>query len=127
VLDAEGLAAAEGDVGDAGCGDGVGERERLARRQLVAPGPVRTGFLAARDAARAAAVGQLPGQEEGRIVVVDGAPRPRSGIQVKRMYGCAITCSETSSSLGVSQTGFWSGGVGVTLLLWCTPFAGSIV
>src|SRR6266513_209646 len=24
---------------------------------------------------------------------------------VKRMYGCAITCSETSSSFGVSQTG----------------------
>ena len=31
------------------------------------------------------------------------------------MYGCAITCSETSSSLGVSQTGL-SSGAGATVL-----------
>jgi hypothetical protein len=113
----ERLAAAEGDIGDAGIGDRGREIERLARRQLVAPGPVGTRFLAAREAARAAAIGQLPGKKKGRFVVIDGAPpgRARGRIQVKRMYGWAMTCSETSSSLGVSQTGL-SGGVGVTFL-----------
>nr|HET7859480.1 hypothetical protein [Caldimonas sp.] len=107
VRDAERLTAAEGDVGDVERGDRVGEGERLARRQLVAPRLVGAGFLAACEAARSAAVGQLPGEKKGRRVLVDGAPpRVRSRVQVKRMYGCAITCSETSSSLGVSQTGF---------------------
>jgi hypothetical protein len=84
---AERLAAAEGDVGDAGLGDRGGEIERFARRQLVAPGAVRTGFLAAREAPRAAAVGQLPGKKKGRFVVIDGAPRGwvRNRLQVKRM------------------------------------------
>jgi len=112
----ERLAAAEGDVGDAERGDAVGERERLARAQLVAPSLVGAGLLAAREAARAAAVGQLPGEKKGRRVFIDGAPPGvRSRVQVKRMYGCAMTCSETSSSLGVSQTGLSSGGVGATL------------
>jgi len=116
VVDAERFTAAERDVGDAGSGDRVGERERLARAQLVAPCPVGPGLLAAGDAARAAAIGQLPGEKKGRCVLIDGAPpdRDRGRIQVKRMYGWAMTCSETSSSLGVSQAGL-SGGVGATV------------
>jgi hypothetical protein len=84
---AERLAAAEGDVRDPGIGDRGGEIERLARRQLIAPGPVGTRFLAAREAARAAAVGQLPGKKKGRFVVIDRAPpgRVRGRLQVKRM------------------------------------------
>jgi hypothetical protein len=128
VRNAERLAAAEGDVGNAGGGDRVGEGERLVRRQLVAPGLVGAGLLATGEAARAAAVGQLPGEKKGRRVLIDGAPpRVWSRIQVKRMYGCAMTCSETSSSLGVSQTGLLSGGVGATLLGCWMPFAGWIV
>jgi len=88
MRDAKGLAAAEGGEGDAEIDDGVGEAKRLVTAQLIAPGLVGTGFLAARKTARAAAVGQLPGKEKGRIVVIDGAPLHRfaSGrIQVKRM------------------------------------------
>ena len=109
---AERLAAAERDIGDAGLDDAPREVERLVAAKLIAPRLVGAGLLAARDAARAAAVGQLPGKEKGRA----GTRRPsapasriRCGFQVKRMYGCAITCSETSSILGVSQAGFSAG------------------
>ena len=61
----ERLAAAEGNVGDAGVGDAPRDVERLVARQLVAPGLVGSGFLAACDAAGAASVGQLPGKERG--------------------------------------------------------------
>src|SRR5205085_8980385 len=61
--------------GDTEIDDGAGEAERLATAQLIAPGLVRAGLLAARKTARAAAVGQLPGKKKGRIVVIDGAPR----------------------------------------------------
>ena len=71
---AERLAAAEGDVGNALGGDVAREAQRLVTRQLVAPCLVGTGFLAAGDAAGAATVGQLPGDEEGRTVIGDRAP-----------------------------------------------------
>ena len=81
VRHAERLAAAEGDVGNAGSDDAAGELERLVAVELVAPGAVRAGFLAAGDAARAAAVGELPGKKKGRAVLVNRAlPRaPGSG------------------------------------------------
>ena len=82
------------------------ERQRLVTPELVAPRLVGTGLLAAGEAARLAAVGQLPGDEQGRTVIVGRAPLHRIRDQVKRMYGWAITCSETSSSVGVSQRGF---------------------
>ena len=75
---AERLAAAERDVRNAGVDDAVGEVEGLVARQLVAPGLVGTGFLAARDAPRAASVGQLPGKKKGRAVFDDRAPRMRA-------------------------------------------------
>ena len=74
---AERLAAAERNVGDAELADAPREVERFVAAKLVAPRLVGAGFLAARDAARAAAVGQLPGEEEGRPVLVDRAPRHR--------------------------------------------------
>jgi hypothetical protein len=87
VVDAERLAAAEGDVGDAGVGDRLGEDERFAGAQLVTPRPVGAGLLATRETTRAAAIGQLPGEKKGRCVLIDGAPPDRDGsrIQVKRM------------------------------------------
>jgi hypothetical protein len=104
----ERLAAAKGDVGNAGVDDAFGEVERLIARQLVAPRLVRAGLLAAGEATRAAAVGELPGEKKGRVVLEYRAPlhcgnRLLHQDQVKRMYGCAITCSETSSSLGFSH------------------------
>src|SRR4029079_19837030 len=77
MRDAERLAAAEGDEGDAEIDDGAGEAERLVAAQLIAPGLVGAGFLAARQTARAAAVGQLPGEKKGRVVVIDRAPLHR--------------------------------------------------
>ena len=74
---AERLAAAEGDVGDAGLDDAPREVERLVAAKLIAPRLVGAGFLAAGDAARAAAVGQLPGKEKGRPVLIDRAPLHR--------------------------------------------------
>ena len=75
VRHAERLAAAEGDVGNAGIDDAAREVERLVAAELVAPGAVGAGFLAAGDAARAAAVGELPGKKKGRAVFVYRAPR----------------------------------------------------
>ena len=71
---AERLAAAEGDIGDAGVDDARGDVQRLVARQLIAPRLVRSGFLAACDAAGAASIGQLPGEKKGRPVRVDRAP-----------------------------------------------------
>src|ERR1043166_477042 len=42
------------------------------------------------------------------------------------MYGWAITCSETSSSLGVSHAGFWAG-IAFSVLISSARFAVSIV
>ena len=77
MRDAERLAAAEGDEGDAEIDDVAGDAKRLVAAQLIAPGLVGAGFLAARKTACAAAVGQLPGKKKGRIVVIDGAPLHR--------------------------------------------------
>ena len=83
VRHAERLAAAEGDEGNAEIDDGAGQAERLVAAQLIAPGPAGAGFLAAGKAACAAAVGQLPGKEKGRIVVIDGAPPHRIRFSVR--------------------------------------------
>ena len=45
-----------------------------ARSQLVRPRAVGAGLLAAREAARAAAVGELPGKEKGRAVLLYRTP-----------------------------------------------------
>jgi len=82
VRDAERLAAAEGDVGDAGMDDAARELECLFAVKLVAPGAVRTRLLAAGDAARAAAVGELPGKKKGRAKLVNRACIARPGIGV---------------------------------------------
>jgi hypothetical protein len=71
------LAAAERDVGNGELDDRVRERERLVARQLVRPRAIGPGLLAARDAARRAAVGELPGDEERRAIFVDRAPGDR--------------------------------------------------
>ena len=74
VCDAERLAAAEGDEGNAEIDEGAGEVECLLAAQLIAPGSAGARFLAARQTACAAAVGQLPGKKKGRVVVIDRAP-----------------------------------------------------
>jgi hypothetical protein len=86
---AERLAAAEGDVGNAAGRDAAGELERLAAGELVAPGAVRAGFLAAGDAARAAAIGELPGKKKGRAKLVNRAStaRPRIGVNCRTVSG----------------------------------------
>jgi hypothetical protein len=87
----ERLAAAEGDVGDARLDDAVRKLERFVAAELIAPGAVRAGFLAAGYAARGAAIGELPGKKKGRAKLVDRASaRPGIGVncglfQVKRM------------------------------------------
>jgi hypothetical protein len=74
MRDTERLAAAEGRVRDAGFDDAPREVECLVAPKLVSPSSVGPGFLAARDATRAAAVGQLPGDEQSGAVLVNRAP-----------------------------------------------------
>src|SRR5262249_60567524 len=104
---AERLAAAECRIGDAELADATREIERLVAPKLIPPSTVGPGLLAARDTLRVAAVAQLPGKKKGRPVLVERTPRRcgRRRYQVNRMYGWAITCSETSSSFGVSHHG----------------------
>ena len=71
----ERLAAAECYIGNPGCDDALCEVERLGAIQLIAPGPVGPRLLATGEAARRAAVGQLPGKKKGRAVLADGTPR----------------------------------------------------
>ena len=80
---AERLAAAEGDVGDAGLDDAPREVERFVAAKLIAPGLVGAGLLAAGDAARAAAVGQLPGKKKGARY----SSTERPGIEAARISG----------------------------------------
>jgi hypothetical protein len=75
MRDAERFTAAEGDEGNAGFRDRAREVERLGAGQLVGPGFVGPGLFAAREASRAAAVGQLPGKKKGRPVLIDRTPR----------------------------------------------------
>jgi hypothetical protein len=75
VRHAERLAAAESDIRNTERNDAAGEVERFVAIELVAPGPVRTGLLAAGDAACCAAVGKLPGKKKGRAVFMYRAPR----------------------------------------------------
>jgi hypothetical protein len=70
---AQRLAAAERRVGNAERADGLGDPDGLVGAKLVRPAPVGAGFLAAGEAARLAAVGQLPGDEEGSAVLVGRA------------------------------------------------------
>jgi hypothetical protein len=53
--------------------------------QFVLPGLVGAGFLATGETARAAPIGELPGEEERSTVLVDRAPRANLTTQVKRM------------------------------------------
>jgi hypothetical protein len=84
---AQRLAAAEGGIGNSSGYDLPRDIERLGARELVAPGLVGAGFLAAGEATRAAAVGELPCNEKGRPVLLDRAPLRRRvrADQVKRM------------------------------------------
>jgi hypothetical protein len=72
---AEGFASAESYVWNAGIHNAPGEIQSLGAIQLIAPGPVGAGLLAAGEAARGAAIGQLPGKKKGRAVFAYGAPR----------------------------------------------------
>jgi len=85
--DAQRLAAAESGVGNSRGNDLARDIQRFGTSELVAPCLVGTGFLAAGEAARAAAVGELPGNEKGRPVFLDRAPLRRRvrADQVKRM------------------------------------------
>jgi hypothetical protein len=67
----ERFAAAEGDIRNTRSDDAAGEVEGLAAGELVAPGAVRARFLAAGDAARAAAVGELPGKKQRRAKLLN--------------------------------------------------------
>jgi hypothetical protein len=69
--DVERLAAAERHERNAGRRDVLHERQRFVAGQLVGPGLVRTGLLATGKTARPAAIGELPGDEQGRTVVLD--------------------------------------------------------
>jgi hypothetical protein len=75
VRRAQRLAAAECDIGNPGGDDALREVQRFGGRELVAPGLIGAGFLAAGDATGAATVGQLPRDEEGRPVLLDRTPR----------------------------------------------------
>src|SRR4030095_5710918 len=75
MRDPERLTAPEGNEGNAGFRDAAREVERLVAGELVRPRFVRAGLLAARETARAAAVGQLPGKKKGRPVLIDRTPR----------------------------------------------------
>jgi hypothetical protein len=83
MSDTEGLSASEHDIGNADRGDLPGERERFLAGQLISPGAIGSGLLAAGKAPTLAAVGELPGDEERRAVVLRG--RSEWGTQVKRM------------------------------------------
>ena len=87
VKNAERFAAAKGGVGNSRGNDLARDIERLGARELVTPRLVGPGFLAAGEAARAAAIGELPGNEKGRPVLLDRAPLRRRvrADQVKRM------------------------------------------
>jgi len=92
VRHAERLPAAEGNVGNPGIDDAARQVERFVAAELIAPGAVRARLLAAGDAARTAAVGELPGKKKGRAKLVNRASTARPGLgvnaglfQVKRM------------------------------------------
>src|SRR5262252_8260080 len=72
---AERLAAAECRIGNAELADATREIERFVAPQLIPPSAIGPGLLAARDALRVAAVGQLPGKKKGRPVLVERMPR----------------------------------------------------
>lgn len=61
----ERFASTEGHIRDAEVGDSPRHVERFVAAQLIAPGLVGSRFLATGDAARAAAIGQLPGKNRG--------------------------------------------------------------
>jgi hypothetical protein len=84
---AQRLAAAEGCVGNSRGHDLARDIQRLGARELVTPRLVGSGLLAAGEAARAAAIGELPGNEKGRPVLLDRTPLRRRvrADQVKRM------------------------------------------
>ena len=82
----ERLSAAERDIRDARVDDAVRERQRLVAVELVGPALVGAGLLAAREAARVAAIGELPRKKERRAVFVYRAAGKRGQLShVKRM------------------------------------------
>jgi len=83
MRDAKRLPAAENNVRNAGGRDLSRERERLLAGELIGPSPIRPRFLAAGEATARAAIGELPGDEERRAVVLGG--RAEWAAQVKRM------------------------------------------
>jgi hypothetical protein len=88
VRHAEGLAASERDIGNAERRDALRELARFVAAELIAPGAVRTRFLAAGDAARGAMIGELPGKKKGRAKLVNraSAARPRIGVNYRDYF-----------------------------------------
>ena len=125
VRHAERLAAAEGHVRNAGAAmprRSRAPRRGRARRTTRCRGPTpRSRRCSARCSGWSAAT---------RRTGAPGTRRPSAlhrtrPDQVKRMYGCAITCSETSSSFGVSHSAFLAGAVG--LVSRCSAVFDSLV
>jgi hypothetical protein len=125
MRDTERLAPAEGDIGDAGLRDPPCEREGFVAAKLVAPRLVRARTPRSRRCSERCSGWSAARQEKG----APGTHRPSApalrvsdGYQVKRIYGCAMTCSDTSSSLGVSHARFWTGAV-LSVFGWSLVFA----
>ena len=106
VRHAERLAAAEGDVGDAEVDDAPREVERLVAASARRARPCRGRTpRSRRGSARVQRLVSCQARKGAPGTRRPSAPASRKvrQYQVKRMYGCAITCSETSSIFGVSQ------------------------
>jgi hypothetical protein len=73
--DGERLAATESDIRNAEVRDFACDSQRFIAVELIGPSLVGSRVFTAGNAARAAAIGQLPGDEEGCSVLVYRAPR----------------------------------------------------
>ena len=73
VRDGERFTTAEGYIGNARLDDAPGEVQGLPALEFVGPRIARPRRFAARNAAPGAAIRELPGDEQGRPVLVDRA------------------------------------------------------
>lgn len=73
---AQRLTAPKGHVGNALGNEALRDLECRIALQLIIPSVSGTGFLAAGKAMRTAEVGQLPGDKQRCVVILDRAPDP---------------------------------------------------